>query len=254
MAETYAEKALDVSLAGVPVRVTVRNAFAARSFEPFVVEGGPAAGSPAIAVRASDEDIAYEREFAPDYGQAALELSALHRQVGAAMAPLDRIVFHACVLEYEGRAYAFTAPSGTGKSTHARLWMKYLGHDARVLNGDKPFLYLPPEGGVVVYGSPWTGKEGWGYNGRAPLAGVCLIHQAPACSIERMDADDAIEPIMRQCYIPRDDPAVTVAVLRNIGRLLKRAPLWRMGCDISETAVKTSFETMTGKKYCGLDY
>lgn len=249
MVETDIEETLDVSLAGVTVRVVARNAFAAKAFKPFAVGDGPTAGMPAIVARATDEDIAYEHELAPDYGEAALELSAIHRQVGAGMAPLDRIVFHACALEYEGRAYAFTAPSGTGKSTHARLWMRHLGPAARVLNGDKPFLHTPHEGGVTVYGSPWTGKEGWGYNGHAPLAGVCLIHQAPACSIERMDVDDAIEPIMRQCYIPRDNPADTVAVLRSIARLLKSVPLWRMGCDISEDAVKTSFEAMVGRPY-----
>lgn len=51
----------------------------------------------------------------------------MHRLIAEKLAPLRRVLFHSCVVEYEGRAFAFTARSGTGKSTHARLWMRYLG-------------------------------------------------------------------------------------------------------------------------------
>ena len=146
----------------------------------------------------------------------------------------------------------FSAPSGTGKSTHAGLWIQYLGDaGAKVLNGDKPFLHVPQEGDVVAYGCPWTGKEGWGYNGSAPLAGICILHQAPTCSIERLDPAGAVELIMRQCYVPRESPAGTLAVLGCVDRLLTRVPVWSMGCDISEDAVRTSFEALTGMEYAG---
>ena len=178
----------------------------------------------------------------------------MHRALTERFASHERIVFHSCMVEYAGRAYAFAAPSGTGKSTHARLWMRYLGGaGAKILNGDKPFLHVPQEGEVVAYGCPWTGKEGWGYNGSAPLAGICILHQAPTCSIERLDPAGAVELIMRQCYVPRESPAGTLAVLGCVDRLLARVSVWSMGCDISEDAVRTSFEALTGMEYTGRD-
>lgn len=119
----------------------------------------------------------------------------------------------------------------------------------KILCGDKPFLYVPECGEPMVYGCPWTGKEGWGYNGHAPLAGICVLRQAPTCSIERLAPANASETIVRQCYIPRKSPIGALTVLRCIDRVLAEVPVWAMGCDISETAVKTSFEAMTGQSY-----
>ena len=237
-------------IAGVPVEVSPRHAALARACVPFV-DGRPSA-EPLLSVRASDADLDFERGIAPGYSDAALELCAAHRRVADALATLDRVVLHSCVVEYGGRAYAFAAPSGTGKSTHAGLWLRYLGWTgARVLNGDKPFVHAPAGGGVTAFGSPWTGKEGWGYNGQAPLAGICVLRQAPACAIGRLGAADAVGPVVRQCHVPRGDPAAALAVLGCVDRILARVPVWSMGCDVSERAVRTSFEAMTGEAYPG---
>ena len=248
--EQERETALKLRLADVPVLVTPRYGMLEKICLPYVDERDDA--EPLIAVRASDADLDFERAKAPEFSNPYLEACAVHRALAERFAPLDRIVFHSCVVEYTGRAYAFAAPSGTGKSTHARLWTRYLGKaGARVLNGDKPFVHVPPQGGAVVYGSPWTGKEGWGYNGSAPLAGICILHQAPECSIEHLAPADAVEFIMRQCYVPRDSPMGALAVLTCVDRLLARVPVWSMGCDISEDAVSTSFEALTGEVYAG---
>ena len=236
-----------LNLAGVPVEAQVRYALTAERCATFA--DAQAASEPPVRVRVSEEDVERERALASEYSDAYLELTALHRLVAEAMPAFDRIVFHACVVEFEGRAYAFTAPSGTGKSTHARLWMRHLGEQVRVLNGDKPFLHVPMEGPVEAWGSPWTGKEGWGYAGHAPLAGICVLHQAPACSIARMQVADALEPLMRQCYIPQESPAAALAALACVDRLLARVGVWQLGCTISEEAVRLTFEAMTGRSY-----
>lgn len=242
------EESFDLYLADVPVRVEARSSFVAEICRPYVADFDPV--TPLTTIRVSEGDLAYERSIAPGFADPYLESCAVHRAAANALAPLDRVVFHSCVVEYCGRAYAFTAPSGTGKSTHAGLWVKFLGgNGARVLNGDKPLVHAPGEGDPVAFGSPWTGKEGWGYNGSAPLAGICVLHQALSCSIERLSAVDAVGPVMRQCYIPRDDSMGTLSVLRCVDRLLVRVPVWSMGCDISQKAVKASFEAMTGEDY-----
>mgnify|MGYP004731865041 CR=1 FL=1 len=243
------ERLLRLRLAGVPVQVVSRFGMLEQVGEPYLEEC--ADDEPLFTIRANDGDLAFDRAMAPEYPDPYVELCTVHRLIAEKVALLRRVVFHSCVIEYEGRAYAFTARSGTGKSTHARLWMRYLGdRGATILNGDKPFLYVPEHGGgPLVYGCPWAGKEGWGYNGSAPLAGICVLRQAPTCSIERLTPADASEIIVRQCHIPRESPVGALTVLACIDRVLADVPVWAMGCDISETAVKTSFEAMTGRSY-----
>lgn len=242
------ERLLSFRFADVPVQVVSRFGMLERVGASYLEQD--MSEGPVFTIRATDDDLAYDRAISPEFPDPYVELCTIHRLTADKLAPLRRVLFHSCVVEYEGRAYAFTARSGTGKSTHARLWRKYLGaHGAKILNGDKPFLYVPENGETVVYGCPWTGKEGWGYNGSAPLAGICILRQAPVCSIERLAPNVAAEQIVRQCHIPRESPLGALTVLRCLDRVLAEVPVWTMGCDISETAVKTSFEALTGQDY-----
>lgn len=178
------ERLLRFRLAGVPVQVASRFGMLEKVGEPYLEEH--ADDEPLFTIRANDDDLAFDRAMAPEYPDPYVELCTVHRLVAEKVAPLRRVVFHSCVVEYEGRAFAFTARSGTGKSTHARLWMRYLGDQgAKILCGDKPFLYVPECGEPMVYGCPWTGKEGWGVQ-RARSAcrhlraspGTNLLHRA----------------------------------------------------------------------------
>lgn len=167
------------------------------------------------------------------------------------MLPLrHRVIFHGVALKYRGKGYVLTAPSGTGKSTHAFLWQRYLGRAAHILSGDKPVISGGGECGanVTVWGSPWGGKERLFENDSAPLAGVCLVTRGRTCGIERVQPVDFLETMMRQTFVPADDPAATRA-LEVIDAVLVNVPLWRLTCDISEDAVRTSFEAMTGLDY-----
>ena len=142
------ERLLRFRLAGVPVQVASRFGMLEQVGEPYLEEH--ADDEPLFTIRANDDDLTFDRAMAPEYPDPYVELCTVHRLIAEKVAPLRRVVFHSCVVEYEGRAFAFTARSGTGKSTHARLWMRYLGDQgAKILNGDKPFLYVP-------VGSPWS--------------------------------------------------------------------------------------------------
>ena len=119
------ERLLRFRLAGVPVQVASRFGMLEQVGEPYLEEC--ADDEPLFTIRANDDDLAFDRAMAPEYPDPYVELCTVHRLIAEKVAPLRRVVFHSCVVEYEGRAFAFTARSGTGKSTHARLWMRYLG-------------------------------------------------------------------------------------------------------------------------------
>lgn len=105
-----------------------------------------------------------------------LECLAVHRQITEAFLEHDTLLIHGAAIAYDGGAYLFCAPSGTGKTTHIRLWLENLP-EAYVVNGDKPFLRLT-ENGVLVCGSPWCGKENLGTNTMVPLKAVIFMERS----------------------------------------------------------------------------
>ena len=161
-------------------------------------------------------------------------------------------IAHAAVVEYDGLAYAFMAPSGTGKSTHIKLWMDTLGPEATVINGDKPILRMDktPTGKpqIIACGSPWAGKEGWQTNTSAPLAGLCFLTRGTSDACHRISPTEAFDSAVRQIYMP-SDPVSAIKTLDFIDVLLQTAPLYRLSCTMNKTAVKASFEAMTERDY-----
>ena len=152
-------------------------------------------------------------------------------------------IMHSAVVEVDGRAYAFTAKSGVGKSTHLSLWLKNIPH-ARVLNGDKPLYRAEDDGSVTVYGTPWNGKENWGYNGSAPLAAVCFIERGQANAIRRATEDETIARLMHQLYLRGNRDAVNQQLMQ-MNELVKAVPYYILSCTVSGEAAWLSYKTMS---------
>lgn len=239
-------------VAGLVVRVCPLHAMVGRLCKDYVVDAPLAVD---FEIGTTQADIDFERDMATegtDWTDAYLETLAVQRAIANRLPEQHRLLVHGAVIEFEGRAYLFTAPSGTGKSTHIRLWRQYLGDAVRVINGDKPFVRIPEhrDGLPVVYGTPWAGKEGWQCNDSAPLAGIVLLSRSEpgASSIRLASAALNIEKIMRQVYFPPDAGAAALT-LDLLDAMLARVPVYELACDMSEDAVRTSFEGLTGLDY-----
>lgn len=176
------------------------------------------------------------------WSQAYLETLALYRKAAALLLPYDAVVFHGTAVASEGRVYLFTAPSGTGKTTHARFWLSQVP-GAYVLNGDKPLVRVGPDG-VRAYGTPWQGKERMGVRGSLPLAGICLLERGETDAIRRMDAREALPTLIRQTHCPKGD-ADLVRVVSLAGRLAESVLLWRMSATLDEASALVSHAAMS---------
>lgn len=204
--------------------------------------------TPDFSVSLCEEDILAEQEatsknhFSPTY----LETLALLRKLAEIFPSHSRILMHGASISYNEYAYLFAAPSGTGKSTHIRLWKKYLGDNVKIVNGDKPFISLEDE--PMIYGSPWAGKENWHRNCKMPLKGICFVQRGTTNSIQRIVASDCLPLLFKQVYLPADTLAAGLT-LELVDTLLKKVPLYSLTCDMSEDAVKCSFEALTGLSY-----
>ena len=185
-------------------------------------------------------------EFTPSRPYA--ESICLYREIAERLPLYDRFVFHGAVIEYNNKGYIFTAPSGTGKTTHIRLWKKYVGEDrVEVVNGDKPILHVT-ENGVTAYALPYAGKEGYQNHSKTEVRAICLLKQAKENRIYRLKSSECLSDIMAQIYRPYNTEAL-IKTLDLLDLLLKDVPVYRLECDISKEAVKTSFEELTGEVF-----
>ncbi|MBO4251392.1 MAG: hypothetical protein J5911_01875 [Clostridia bacterium] len=204
---------------------------------------------PEFSIVTTEDDIAYERSLSgaekfPDY---YLESLAVFRKLcDFVLGFRQGIIFHSSAVAVDGKAYLFTAPSGTGKSTHARLWREMLGDKVVMINDDKPIIrYI--DGGFFVYGTPWNGKHHLDTNARAEIAAICEIRQGKENTISKISSKEMLAVVFNQTLRPKELVKMD-NLLSILDKLLTSVPLYRLECDISREAAELSYGTMTGKE------
>lgn len=159
---------------------------------------------------------------------------------GVAAAPLSTLAVHSSVIVCGGKAVLFLGESGTGKSTHTRLWLKnVLG--SKLLNDDSPIVRLI--GGVpTCFGSPWSGKTNCYVNESYPIAAIVRLRQAPFNRIERLDKLSAFGALYPSC--PPSfafDERLTDSVCSTISAILKVVPVYMLDCLPNDAAAELAF-------------
>lgn len=158
---------------------------------------------------------------------------------------------HSSAIAVDNQAVLFAAKSGTGKSTHTRLWREYFGEDkAIMINDDKPAIRWMDDGIFYAYGTPWSGKTDLNTNVKVPLAAVVLLERSDTNWIKPVDRREAVMQIYVHALKPEDgDKDKTEKLMDIVGKTAEKIPVYRMGCTISEEAVKLAYETtISGKK------
>lgn len=159
----------------------------------------------------------------------------------------DGFQLHSSAVVVDGRAYLFTANSGTGKSTHTGLWLQQFGQHAFILNDDKPAVRL--EDGVwYAYGTPWSGKHDISVNARVPVAGIAVIERAEINTIEPFGGYDAILAIVRQSNRPKA-AEYRMKLMTLLDKLITQVPIWKLQCNMDPEAAIVSYEAMSGEKW-----
>ena len=152
------------------------------------------------------------------------------------------VMLHASCVEYEGKAYLFSARSGTGKSTHTHLWLKYLP-GSRIINDDKPAIRCV-DGVYYAYGTPWSGKTDESVNIGIPIAGITFLSRGEN-NIKRIPGIKALKLFMDQTVRPVNKTLMG-NMLDVLNGVLTDIPIYEMSCDMSEDAVKTAYDGMKG--------
>ena len=171
-----------------------------------------------------------------------LERATIQRKVADRLLSQDTLMYHGSTVAIDGKAYLFTGPCGTGKSTHTRLWRELFGQRAVMVNDDMPFLQITPDG-VLAYGSPWSGKHGLATNTCAHLQGICFLQRGAENEIQPITPIQGNALLRRQMYTPTDNTLRNKA-LSLADRLAELVPLWQMRCNMHLEAAEVSYQAM----------
>lgn len=228
-----------VQIAGVLVAVENRYAFTERLCADYIVNVAPDECS--FSVSATPEEIAAENSDEVTFSPAYCESLALYRKICTRMLDYDAFLLHAAVVSYGGRGFAFAAKSGTGKSTHVAQWMRALGDDVTVVNGDKPILCWRSREAAEAEDAGTSGETPGGEGapactpsaaspggGAAPaacdqLAGEFVAYGTPYCGKENWGQNTSV-PLHAVCFIERCEPGESdrLSRLEDDGEIVAR--------------------------------
>ena len=227
-----------VKLADLPIGIDNRYDFIEVYAKDYITDDPPT-----VTVSVTDEDIERERAAVDgDFSLGYLESIAVHRKIAELMPGYNAVVFHGAVLGYKGKAYAFTARSGVGKTTHTRHWLSEIGGDVHYINGDKPIIRLI-DGIPYAFSTPWRGKEGYGVNESAPLAAIALLERGEHNTALPICAKEGVIRLVKQIYIPKD-PISAVQAMRVADGILSAVRFIELKCNMEPEAAHVAAEAM----------
>jgi hypothetical protein len=162
----------------------------------------------------------------------------------ALSAPFGTLMMHASVIRHAGLGHLFLGKSGTGKSTHSRMWLEAIP-DSELLNDDTPILRAG-EGGVRVYGSPWSGKTPCYRNLSVPACSIVRIVRAPENRIRRHKGLDAYAVVLPSCARYPWFPAMAGQVSETLQQILGRVGIWSLECRPDHDAARVCQAAVEG--------
>lgn len=199
-----------------------------------------------IVIDVTEERIKSAMEEHPELQQDDWEYMLTGSDFYTQLIKFSGILLHSSCVVVDGYAYAFSADSGTGKSTHTQLWLKHFGDRAYILNDDKPAIRII-DNKVYACGTPWSGKYDYSTPKIVPLAGICFLERSDDNWIKKADTSKAVFNIFSQT-VRRLGPNAMEKLFDVLEDIFSKVPIWELGCNISDDAVLTSYNAMKPKE------
>ncbi len=227
-------------IAGVIIKISYSYECTGKYFQKYFYAGDKPVD---VSIEISREDIENEGKIFPNTQDDFLEnLAVLRKLSKILLVEYDGMLFHGSSIAVDDKGYVFTAPSGTGKSTHTKLLKELLGDKMAYINDDKP-IFRVIDGTVYVCGSPWNGKHGRGNNISAPLKAVCVVKRGVENRIEKVSSLIALKYLFEQS-IGFDDEQSAKKVLDILSLITKQANFYVLHCNMDISSAKCSYEGM----------
>ncbi len=222
-----------IKIAGIPIGIDARFEYTEKYVSEFVCDEAPL-----FTVSATDSEIESEMRLSGiEVPHQYAEHVVMYRKIAERLCDFSAIVFHGAILECDGRAYAVTAHSGVGKTTHTRLWLDEFGDKVKILNGDKP-IFRVIDGVTYACSTPWRGKEGYGYNAMLPLGGIAFLSRGAVNRSRKATPDQVSMRLMNQIYISKTNRLSILGSMRVADEILSSVPLYEFECNMNPEAAR----------------
>ncbi len=148
-------------------------------------------------------------------------------------------VLHASSISHEGKGIVFTAPSRTGKSTHAAMWKRY--YQANILNDDCPIVKIE-SGKAIVHGTPWSGAKNKAMQASSPLSAIVFLEQAGQNTIRELTNKEAIPLFLPRVFLPYQNHMLMETAMQNIEKAIESVPKYLLMCKADREATELVYQ------------
>lgn len=222
-------------IADVVVEMNQKFSESAYWYEPYLYDGEE---EPEFSVDASDEEINYFVTEGVGITPPIAENMVLCNKFNRRLMRFYGSYIHSSAILFDGKAYLFSAPSQTGKSTHTKKWLNRFGDRVKIINDDKPsFRFI--DGKCIIYGTPFAGGTDVQKNISAQLGALVFIERAEENSLEKLTASKAVGLLISQSP-GRANEKVGDRQLEMFSMLLSRYPVYLLRCNMDDSAVDTA--------------
>lgn len=204
--------------------------------------------APDISVTIKNEDIEKEKQgiTAIENKEIYIETISAYRKIADQAIDFGILLMHGAVVATSGCSYMFAAPSGTGKTTHIRQWLRN-DKNAFVVNGDKPLIKLTDDN-VLACGTPWSGSEHMNTNTMVPLKAIILMERSDNNQIMSIPFIQAYPYLVQQTYIPKD-PEKAKKALELLMKLGTKVSFFKFQCNnFKDDCFYTSYNALVRKQ------
>jgi len=205
---------------------------------------------PDIEIKVNNEMVLFENKGNMPSSQtefAICESAAVLRYFNNKLIEFNAFVFHGASFRVNDKGIIFCAQSGTGKTTHLKLWQELCTNHLEIINGDKPIIRFIA-GQAYIFGSPWNGKEHFHSNTKSPLTDICFIERSPTNEVVKLDGPEIAQRLSSQ-MAQSQNPAVIFKNMEFIENLKKQCNFYIIRCNMEIEAAQVAYKAIFGKEY-----
>ena len=226
------------NIAGIIVDMNIRFPRLRRQSEAYIYTGDRPAD---VTIRLDEAFFRDRLAENPHLDYDMIEYIYMGSEFYNALIHFNGMLLHSSCVVYNGEAYLFSAPCGTGKSTHTQIWLKRF-EGSYILNDDKPAIRLTDRG-IYAFGTPFSGKTDLNVNTGVPIKGICVLGRDSVNHIEPITAEDALFNILNQTVRPASEDVMD-KLLTTLDSVMRGVPVYRLYCNMEPEAAEVAYSGM----------
>lgn len=226
-----------IKCADMVIEIHCKYEFSKQYCSKYIIEDAQKAD---LIIAPSQEDFREMKNVLIAENDDYVEFMAIYLMLSRQISRFNATFMHAAAICIDGQGVAFTAQSGTGKTTHIVQWRKLFGDRVLAINGDKPLL-TSKDDQIYISGTPWCGKERLSSNMTVPLRAVCFLERGTENSIEHLDKKNVLSKIINALSMPKIGSDDMENMFKFLNSFINNVEFYLLKCNISTDAARIAY-------------